>query len=141
MPTYFGLPLNLDEIIRLLNISNLVENDFESFTRQPYNHEIIRVKCNVIKKYINQYNIKLDLFKTNNTQYVLGYEIKQIYNVMNNFVNYDELINILKQLEKNFDDDIITLNVDLFHVELEKINDNNVYVNYPRPCILECSHY
>lgn len=136
MSTYFGLPLNLDEIIRILNISTLIENTFESLTRQPKNYEIIHIKYYQIKKYIKSCS-KMDLFETDKGQYILGYEIKQIRDVYNNFTSVNKLIEILRQLKTDFEEDIIILNADLFHVELERMENDNIYVNYPEPCIIQ----
>jgi hypothetical protein len=136
MPTYFGLPLNLDEIIRILNISSLIENYFELLTRQPTSNEINHIKYSQIKKYIKSCT-KLDLFMTDKGQYILGYEIKYIRDVWNNFTSADKLIEILKQLKDDFEEDIIILNADLFHVELERMENDNIYVNYPKPCVIQ----
>ena len=136
MPTYFGLPLNLDEIIRILNISTLIENYFELLTRQPTSNEINHIKYSQIKKYIKSCT-KLDLFMTDKGQYILGYEIKYIRDVWNNFTSADKLIEILKQLKDDFEEDIIILNADLFHVELERMENDNIYVNYPKPCVIQ----
>ena len=132
MPTYFGLPLNLNEIIRILNLSTLMDNTFESFTRQIYDYEIY----NKIRKHIKS-STNLDLFITDKGQYILGYEIKEINDVWNNFVDADQLIEILKQLKINFEEDMLTLNADLFHVELERMENDNIYVNYPKPFVIQ----
>jgi hypothetical protein len=66
MPTYFGLPLNLNEIIRILNLSTLMDNTFESFTRQIYDYEIY----NKIRKHIKS-STNLDLFISVKGQFIL----------------------------------------------------------------------
>ncbi len=134
MPTYFGLPLNLNEIIRILNISTLIDDAFESFTRQIYDYEIY----DKIRRYIkSRSKLNLDLFSTDKGQYILGYEIKEIGDVWNDFVDADQLIEILKQLKTDFEEDMLTLNADLFHVELERMENDNIYVNYPKPCVIQ----
>ena len=67
----------------------------------------------------------------------MGYEIKEINDVWNNFVDADQLIEILKQLKINFEEDMLTLNADLFHVELERMENDNIYVNYPKPFVIQ----
>lgn len=76
----------------------------------------------------------MDLFETDKG---LGYEIKQIRDVYNNFTSVNKLIEILRQLKTDFEEDIIILNADLFHVELERMENDNMYVNYPEPCIIQ----
>lgn len=139
MPLYFGLPLNLDEIIRLLNLSSCIDDALNLFTKQPKNYEIIHVKYYQIRKFIKMHT-ELDLFATDKGQYILGYEIKQISDVWNNFTNYDEFIEILKNFKQKFDEDILTLNIDLFHVELERMENDEMYVNYPQPCVIQWNH-
>ncbi len=143
MPTYFGLPLNIDEIIRILNISTIIDNSFESImnkqhnkNRQLYDYDIEQFKIYEIRKYIKSCT-KLDIFVTDKGQYILGYKINQISDVWNNFINADQLIELLKQFKVDFEKDMLTLNADLFHVELERMENDNIYVNYPQPCVIE----
>lgn len=143
MPTYFGLPLNLDEIIRILNISTILDNAFELImnkqhnkNRQLYDYDIEQFKIYEIRKYIKSLT-KLDLFVTDKGQYILGYKIIQIADVWNNFINVDQLIELLKQFKVDFEKDMLTLNAELFHVELERMENDNIYVNYPQPCVIE----
>jgi hypothetical protein len=139
MPVYFGLPLNLDEVIRILNISELIENNFKSSPYPIKEHYINSFKYEQINKYVKSFT-KLNLFSVDKGQYVLGYEIKQIYDVWNNFTTADKLIEILNQYKTNFEEDMITLRVDLFHVELERMENDNIYVNYPQPCIIHWNY-
>ena len=67
MPTYFGLPLNLDEIIRILNISTILDNTFELImnkrenkNRVLHDYDIKHFKIYEIRKYIKSLT-KLDL--------------------------------------------------------------------------------
>ncbi len=143
MPTYFGLPLNLNEIIRILNISTIIDNTFELImnkqhnkNRQLYDYEINNFKFYEIRKYVKSHT-KLDLFVTDKGQYILGYKIIQIADVWNNFVDADQLIEILKKLKIDFEEDMLTLNAELFHVELERMENDNIYVNYPKPFIIQ----
>ena len=76
MPTYFGLPLNIDEIIRILNISTILDNAFELImnkqhnkNRQLYDYDIEHFKIYEIRKYIKSLT-KLDLFVTDKGQYI-----------------------------------------------------------------------
>jgi hypothetical protein len=143
MPTYFGLPLNLDEIIRILNISTILDNAFELIMNkqhnkncQLYDYDIEHFKIYEIRKYIKS-RTKLDLFVTDKGQYILGYKIIQISDVWNNFINADQLIELLKQFKVDFEEDMLTLNAELFHVELERMENDNIYVNYPQPFVIE----
>lgn len=143
MPTYFGLPLNLNEIIRILNISTFLDNKFELImnkqhnkNRQLYDYDIEHFKIYEIRKYIKSLT-KLDLFITDKGQYILGYKIIQIADVWNNFINVDQLIQLLKQFKVDFEKDMLILNAELFHVELERMENDNIYVNYPQPCVIE----
>jgi hypothetical protein len=47
------------------------------------------------------------------------------------------LIELLKQFKVDFEEDMLTLNAELFHVELERMENDNIYVNYPQPCVIE----
>jgi hypothetical protein len=143
MPTYFGLPLNIDEIIRILNISTILDNAFELImnkqhnkNRQLHDYDIEQFKIHEIRKYIKS-RTKLDLFVTDKGQYILGYKIIQISDVWNNFINADQLIELLKQFKVDFEEDMLTLNAELFHVELERMENDNIYVNYPQPFVIE----
>ena len=143
MPTYFGLPLNLNEIIRILNISTFLDNKFELIMNKQYNknrqlhdYEVEHFKINEIRKYIKSLT-KLDIFVTDKGQYILGYKINQITDVWNNFINVDQLIELLKQFKVDFEKDMLTLNAELFHVELERMENDNIYVNYPKPFVIQ----
>lgn len=145
MPTYFGLPLNIDEIIRILNISTILDNAFELImnkqhnkNRQLHDYDVEHFKIYEIRKYVKSLT-KLDLFVTDKGQYILGYKINQISDVWNNFINVDQLIELLKQFKVDFEKDMLTLNAELFHVELERMENDNIYVNYPQPCVIEWS--
>jgi hypothetical protein len=139
MPVYFGLPLNLDEVIRILNISDLIYNKFETSPYPIKDYQINSFKYEQINKYVKSCT-KLNLFSTDKGQYILGYKIKQIDDVWNNFTTADKLIEILNQLKTDFEEDMITLNADLFHVELERMENDNIYVNYPQPCIIHWNY-
>lgn len=139
MPVYFGLPLNLDEVIRILNISELIDNNLELLRYPIKDYQMDSFKYEQINKYLKSLT-KLNLFSTDKGQYILGYKIQQIDDVWNNFTTTDKLIEILNQLKTDFEEDIIILNVDLFHVELERMENDNIYVNYPQPCIINWNY-
>jgi hypothetical protein len=150
MPVYFGLPLNINEIMRLLNITphkpEQVAKEYTNSTKyteyneseyaEYFKYDDQYAKYLTVKSYLkNKSNI--DIFSTDKGQYILGYTIDEIRDVWNNFTNVDELIEILNKLKNDFEKDINILNIDLFHVELERMENNPVYVNCPKPFIME----
>lgn len=142
MPVYFGLPLNITEIIRLLNINisecnnPTVSNKFGTVT---YNLNDEHAKYLVVTNLLKKNKSKMHIFTTDKGQYILGYSVQEIRDVWNNFTNVDEFIEILNKLKNDFEEDINILNIDLFHVELERMENTSVYVNYPKPYIIDWS--
>ena len=143
MPVYFGLPLNIDEIIRLLNISESNIKEFNEHYYRDIKYHTSYFHDNYVKYLIVSSHLKnktkIDIFTTDKGQFILGYRIDEIRDVWNEFMNVDEFIEVLNKLKINFEEDINTLNIDLFHVELERMENTSVYVNYPKPFIIDWS--
>lgn len=142
MPVYFGLPLNITEIMRLLNINVSECNNpkvIDKFGTFTYNGNDEHAKYLVITSHLKKNNSKMNIFTTDKGQYILGYRIHEIRDVWNDFTNVDKFIEILNELKNDFEEDINILNIDLFHVELERMENTSVYVNYPKPYIMEWS--
>lgn len=123
--TYFGLPLNVCEIYRLLNLEDKYDPTNYSFRQVEYIQNLLKSK-----------NVKMSVHSTDKGQYILGYTIPEIHDVWNNFCKADELIDILFNLKKLFYEETIQLNINLHNVTFEHMEGDPCLVAEAKPVVV-----
>ena len=137
MTVYFGIPVTIIEAYRIfgINIENTIEEILKKYnlTREIY---IDGYLVDVLNKYLKE-SCKIKIYSTDKGMYVIGYEIKEVSNVSDTFINMDNFIILLLQLKKLFIEETIRLNADLSKVNLAYMegNDNDIVSN-PIPYII-----
>jgi len=137
MPLYFGFPLNLEETIRILNITYLIDNALEQQQQIDSNLNIEVFMQSEIKKYLKNNNSKLNLFSTDKGQYVLGYEIESVSDVWNEFIDVNNFIVLLKNLTIEFKNELLILNAITSKVMFERMENTGVRMTNPKPCVIQ----
>jgi hypothetical protein len=139
MPVYFGLPININEAIRIIKLDN---DTMINKIKKDHPHYC----THLLYKYINEYltkhqNInskhKMLIYSTDKGQFVLGYELIEISDVWNNIISVDKTIVLLLELKKKFHTDIRLFQIDLSCVAIEHMESEPTYENFPDPYILE----
>lgn len=123
--TYFGLPLDMCEIYRLLNLTHKYDPNKYSFSQSDY-----------IFDYLKSKNVKMSIYSTDKGQYILGYTIPEIHDVWHNFCKADDLIDILFNLKKLFYEETIKLNICLQNVTLEHMEGEPTLVAEAKPVVI-----
>ena len=136
MTVYFGLPVSCKEAIRIigLNLELLIiqlKNKYKNIGDyiDPYIIE-------GINDYFNQQFLKIKIFGTDKGQYIIGYELTEVSDVWNKFINMDEFIILILKLKKQFYDEMQVLNADLTEVTLEHMEGEPEIVKNPVPYII-----
>ena len=133
MPLYFGIPVLVEEAIRILNL------DFEEITKEVKKKEYhsyftyVDIANNYLKKKLSKIQINV----LDKGQCVVGFIIEEPSDVWTKFINVDELILKLLNLKILFQNEIEKLNGDLSNVTLEYMEGTPKIVKNPIPYILE----
>jgi hypothetical protein len=140
MPVYFGLPVTCQEAYRIFGIDlEMVKRDL--IERKNINQRFMNVWyfADELNKHFEQCDKKIRLFSTDKGQFVLGYEIAEVSDVWNKFINMDELVILLAKLKSQFGEEMLDLKADLKKVTLEYMEgdeDNPETVSFPTPYII-----
>ena len=81
-------------------------------------------------------SVNIKIFNTDKGQYIIGYELKEVSDLWNKFINMDELIILILKLKKQFYDEMQILNADLAEVTLEHMEGEHEIVKNPVPYII-----
>lgn len=137
MTIYVGLLLDLNEISRILHINiDELSKEYE--------------KVQYIKKYLKENNYKTNLHYygfdyMNNTTYIFGIEEKIGSHPFDRFMEIDELINLLTNMKKIFNKEMISLGTDLSNVKIQPfvtsedepiLIDEPIFIENPSPCVI-----
>ena len=114
MTVYFGFPISYQEAFRIFKQS-LEPKDFYS------GFDII----NKLNKYLSEKNVEIRLFTTDKYQFIIGYEITEVSDVWNKFVNIYEFINLLGQLREKFSIEMKLLDADISEIRIEYMEGAN----------------
>jgi len=142
MPVYFGLPLTLIEIIRILGLDN--DENIDKIKNEHSRYYGCYL-CDYLNKVLMNKQDKLEVHKiiqiypTDKGQYVLGYEVVEVANVWDNLLSVDNMIILLFELKNKFKKDVTLLNIDLSYVSIEHMEGYPTYEKNPEPYILEWS--
>ena len=137
MPVYFGLPLTIEESFRLLKLN------FEDILNEIMTkHKLSRhsyLDCYFIdrlNKYFKERSVNMKIFYTDKGQCIIGYEIKELSNVWNKFINVDEFIILLSNLKTEFALECLDLDIDFSVVTLEYMEGEPEVTSYPAPFVI-----
>jgi len=136
MTLYFGLPVTCKEAIRILGLNlqslvNQIKNKYK-FIGEYLDPYIIEG----INNYFEKQSLEIKIFGTDKGQYIIGYELKEVYDVWNKFVNTDEFILLILNFQKLFKNEMQILNTDLTQVTLEHMEGDSEIVKNPIPYII-----
>lgn len=124
MPLYFGIPVDMNEAIRIfgLDISVIEKEIIENKPNFLKNKQEIIYSYDLFQyldKYFKNHYTDIRIFATDKGQYIIGYVIEEPSDVWNKFINVDEFIILILQLRKKFADEMAALHADLSEVVLE----------------------
>jgi hypothetical protein len=136
MTVYFGLPVRYDEAIRIFGLNletimNYIKTHYEH-TGTYYNPFIIEY----LNMHLKDASVNIKIFNTDKGQYIIGYELKEVSDLWNKFINMDEFIILILKLKKQFYDEMQILNADLAEVTLEHMEGEPEIVKNPVPYII-----
>ena len=136
MTVYFGLPVRYDEAIRIfgLNLETIMNHIkiHQKYTGTYYDPYIVEY----INMHLKNASVNIKFFSTDKGQYIIGYEIKEVSDLWNKFINMDEFIILILKLKKQFYDEMQILNADLTEVTLEHMEGEPEIVKNPVPYII-----
>ena len=130
MPLYFGLPLTIEEICRILKLN---DKDIQYEDLDPY-----YLKYLAVNRYLDELSldIRIRVWPTDKGQNVLGYQIEQTDDVWRRFCSADELIMLLIKLKTRFAVEITKLNADISEVRLEYMEGEPQTKYNPDPFVI-----
>ena len=82
-------------------------------------------------------SVNIKIFNTDKGQYIIGYELTEVSDVWNKFINMEEFIILILKLKKQFYDEMQVLNADLTEVTLEHMEGESEIVKNPVPYIID----
>ena len=137
MTVYFGLPVTYNEGIRIFGLNlELIMNYIKThckYTGTYYNPFIIEY----LNMHFKDASVNIKIFNTDKGQYIIGYELTEVSDVWNKFINMDEFIILILKLKKQFYDEMQVLNADLTEVTLEHMEGESEIVKNPVPYIID----
>ena len=140
MPVYFGLPIKCQEAFRIFGIDiELIKSDLIERKKIHPRYMGGWEFAIELNKHFEQCKKKVRLYSTDKGQFILGYVMKEVADVYNNFINMDELVILLAKLKSQFGEEMLDLNADLSNVTLEYMEGNNKnphVVNFPTPYVI-----
>jgi hypothetical protein len=117
-------------------IEEAIENSIE-LSNDRYAHlNVSYFKFDEVEKYLKKINSDLNIFSTDKGQCIFGYKIECVEDVWDNFVDVDNFIVILKDLKIKFKNDLLNLNVDESEIVFERMENDNVTMYNPKPCVI-----
>ena len=125
MPVYFGLPVTTYEAYRIFNIN------YDKYKRDHFNF---------LNNYFKDNFTKINIFSTDKGQCIIGYEIHEISDVWNDFINIDQFIILITNLRTKFAIETKRLGANLERITLEKMEGSSSdaeIVHFPVPYIIE----
>jgi hypothetical protein len=136
MTVYFGLPVKYDEAIRIFGLNlelimNYIKTHYQ-YTGTYYNPFIIEY----LNMHLKNASVNIKIFTTDKGQYIIGYELKEVSDIWNKFINMDEFIILILKLKKQFYDEMQVLNADLAEVTLEHMEGEPEIVKNPVPYVI-----
>jgi hypothetical protein len=131
MPLYFGIPVRVNEAIRILNLD--LEEITTKVIQQQYYSDYTFVE--IANDYLKKSNIQI--YYLDKGLCVCGFKIDEPSDVWNKFINADELIIKLLNLKLLFQKEIEKLNGNLSEVTLEYMEGEPEIIKNPIPYILE----
>jgi hypothetical protein len=136
MTVYFGLPVTCNEAIRIfgLNLETIINyiKINKKYTGTYYDPYIVEY----INMHFKDASVNIKIFNTDKGQYIIGYELKEVSDLWNKFINMDEFIILILKLKKQFYNEMRVLNADLAEVTLEHMEGEPEIVKNPVPYII-----
>jgi hypothetical protein len=132
MPIYFGIPVRVEEAIRILNLN--LEKITEEVIKQKYYSDYTFVE--VANKYLKNISI-IQIYYLDKGMCVCGFIIVEHTDVWYKFINVDEFTIKLLNLKLLFQTEIEKINGNLSEVTLEYMEGEPKIIKNPIPYILE----
>ena len=132
MPIYFGIPVRVEEAIRILNLN--LEKITEEVIKQKYYSDYTFVE--VANKYLKNISI-IQIYYLDKGMCVCGFIIVEHTDVWYKFINVDEFTIKLLNLKSLFQTEIEKINGNLSEVTLEYMEGEPKIIKNPIPYILE----
>jgi len=103
MPLYFGLPVCCDEAYCIfgLDLEYYIDKVIEekNIKREQVHYYYL---IEYVRVYLKKNNTKIKIHSTDKGQYIIGYEIKEVSDISNSFINADEFVDLLVNLKIQF---------------------------------------
>jgi len=138
MPLYFGLLVCCDEAFRIFDL------DLEYYIDKVIEEKNMRREqvfylylIEYVRKYLKKNNTKIEIHSTDKGQYIIGYEIKEVSDISNSFINVDEFVDLLVKLKIQFSYEMNELNAKWSNITLERLEGDELKVIDPIPYIIE----
>ena len=135
MSLFFGIPVRIEEAIRILRLD--LEEITKEVKQQKYygDYTFVDVSNHHLKKIST-----IQIFYLDKGQCVFGFKIDEPSDVWNKFINVDQFVIKLLNLKMLFQIEIEKLNGDLSEVTLERMEGEPEIIKNPIPYILEWSY-
>ena len=126
MPLYFGIPVRLEEAIRILKLEDVTpdicDGEYRALTAaNEYLEPISEIQIHYLDKGLC----------------VFGFKIEETGDVWNRYINVDELIQQLTTLKTQFKEEMEHMEVDLSEVTLAHMEEEPEIVNNPLPYVID----
>ena len=131
MTIYFGIPVRVNEAIRILNLD--LEEITKKVMQQKYygDYTFVDIANNCLKM------SKIQIYYLDKGLCVCGFILEEPSDVWKKFINADELIIKLLNLKSSFQTEIEKLNGNLSEVTLEHMEGEPEIIKNPIPYIIE----
>jgi hypothetical protein len=122
MPLYFGIPVCLDELMKLLDISFLLDENEKCMSREEYISRNYYKLLKIVEMEVKSKMTDISIHHTDKGQIILGYQVEGVNNISNNIIDIDDFTILMIRLKRKFEEEIVTFNivnetVDLFRIE------------------------
>jgi len=138
MPLYFGLPVCCDEAFRIFDLDLEYYIDKVIEEKNMKREQVFYIYLiEYVRKYLKKNNTKIEIHSTDKGQYIIGYEIKEVSDISNSFINVDEFVDLLAKLKNQFSYEMNELNAKWSNITLERLEGDELKVIDPVPYVIE----
>jgi hypothetical protein len=130
---HIGYPVSLKEALRIFGF--IYENsEYNNEDDEENNYK-------KVNKFLRENKCELRIYSSQKDQYLIGYKLN-CFNAVNNFLNCDSCIEIIKKKKNQFMREIKLVEANIEYVEFKSIVYGTKYiVNYPEPIIITTEYY
>lgn len=132
MPLYFGLPLNLEELLKILNVPIQFTPNEKYTTREEYITREYYKLLKIVEMETKSKMTHISLHHTDKGQIVLGYEIGYF-----DFIDIDNFTILMIDLKNKFEREIESFNIEPGTIlNLTRIEYDPLVVNNLKPYLV-----